>query len=194
MSMLCIRREILPGLSFFSLKDSSIAEKQMLRRNFQSALVCGVAARCVWGAPQVLLCRPLYKGRPFPTQLWLTCPHLAHLCGTLESQGGVHGLEEYLRDFATEYRNYNMKYSLMRISLLSVPERKFLCRENPKIWHVLRSTGIGGIRAGHNLTVKCLHLQMAACLALPGHPAQKWLQEKITEFCCENAQCLKTPC
>ncbi len=194
MSVFCSSREILPGLSFFSLKDSFVVEKQMQRRNFQSSLVCGVAARCAWGAPQVLLCRPLYKEKPFPTQLWLTCPYLSYLCGTHESQGGVHELEEYLCNFIAEYRNYNTKYSLMRISLLSIPERKFLRRGNPKIWNVLRSTGIGGIHVGRRPTVKCLHLQTAACLALPGHPAQRWVKERFNGFCCKNAQCLKTPC
>ncbi len=194
MKVFCSSREILPGLSFFSLKDSLIVEKQMLRRNFESAIVCGVAVRCVWGMPQVLLCRPLHKGKPFPTQLWLTCPYLSYLCGSLESQGEIQKLEEYLRDFVPEYRSYNVKYSLLRISLLSIPERKFLRSRNPKIWDVLRSTGIGGIHARCKPTVKCLHLQTAAYLALPGHPAQKWLKNKFTEMCCTNAQCLKMPC
>ncbi len=183
-------REVRLGLSHFSLRDRAVTESQMRRRVFQSELVMGVAARCAWGAPQVLLCRPLHRGRPFPTLFWLTCPHLSYLCGTLESRGGVHSLEEYLGTREAEYRDYNSAYALARIAMLSEPERKFLRRYNPKMWNVMRSTGIGGIRMTHQISVKCLHLQTAACLGLAGHPAKPWLKERFGEFCCKEGRCL----
>ena len=92
-----LRREVHGNLSFFSARDEIVAVGQMDGRNFHKGLVMSVAARCKWGMPQVLKCRPFYRGRPFPTLFWLTCPHLAYQCGRLESGGGVKALEDFLQ-------------------------------------------------------------------------------------------------
>ena len=39
-------------------------------------------------------------------------------------------------------------------------------------------SGIGGIKLGENITVKCLHLQTAAYIGLGGHPGSEWLKSK----------------
>ena len=186
-----LRREVHGNLSFFSARDEIVAVGQMDGRNFHKGLVMSVAARCKWGMPQVLKCRPFYRGRPFPTLFWLTCPHLAYQCGRLESGGGVKELEDFLSENEKAYRLYNFRYAWLRISSLSGCERFFLRRYSPKIWKAMLKTGIGGIHLTEKLTVKCLHLQAATMLALPGHPAEAWFAEKFKEFCCKKAHCKK---
>ncbi len=186
-----MRREVHGNLSFFSARDEIVAVGQMDGRNFHKGLVMSVAARCKWGMPQVLKCRPFYRGRPFPTLFWLTCPHLAYQCGRLESGGGVKALEDFLSENEKAYRLYNSRYAWLRLSSLSGCERFFLRRYSPKIWKAMLRTGIGGIRLTEKLTVKCLHLQAATMLALPGHPAEAWFAEKFKEFCCKKAYCKK---
>ena len=182
-------REIPANLSAFSCRDRVIVERQMDKHVFDSRLVLGVSCRCRWGYPQTIACRPLYKQRPFPTLFWLTCPYLSHLCGTIESCGGVHDMEEYLAKREKSYNDYNRSYALMRLSLLSIAEKRVLRRYMPKLWHVLIRTGIGGIAMSEKPTVKCLHLQTAAYLSLPGHPGGGWLSERIGQFNCDNRQC-----
>lgn len=185
------QREVPVNLSLFSARDKAVTGGQMDGRNFQKGLVMSVAARCKWGMPQVLKCRPFYKGHPFPTLFWLTCPYLAHRCGQLESMGGVGALEDFLRRYETEYRLYNVRYALTRIAALSDCEKFFLRRYSPKIWTIMLKTGIGGIRLSEKATVKCLHLQMATMLALPEHPAEPWFAGEFKEFCCKTARCKK---
>lgn len=187
------KREATVSLSLFSLKDRKVVSSQMEGRNFESSLVLYTAARCKWGHPQVLCCAPLLKGYPFPTIFWLCCPHLSHQCGVLESQGGVRLLEEFLRDHEAEYRRYQSDYALLRLRLISPCERQFLKQYRPRLWQVLRRTGIGGIRPGGRATAKCLHLQTGTALALSGHPARMWLKERLGSLSCDDCRCGKRP-
>ncbi|MGD9676037.1 MAG: DUF501 domain-containing protein, partial [Candidatus Bipolaricaulia bacterium] len=47
--------------------------------------VDGVALRCRFGCPQVVVVHPVVDGTPFPTLYWLTCPHLRQAVSALES-------------------------------------------------------------------------------------------------------------
>ncbi len=182
-------RGVLWNLSAFSCRDRRVVSAQMEKRLFDERLVAAVSCRCVYGFPQAVVCRPVWRGAPFPTTFWLTCPYLSRLCGTLESSGGVGRLEAVLATRAPEYRKYSSLYVTARLSLLSFAERKFLRAYRPKVWKALCSTGIGGIRRGPKTTAKCLHLQTAACLSLRGHPGEPWLREQIGTFSCKDRSC-----
>jgi hypothetical protein len=182
-------REALNGLSCFTQRDVFITSAQMRGRNFNKNIVKAVAARCKWGMPQVILCRPVYKTMPFPTLFWLTCPYLSHLCGMLESAGAVKELEEYLNSRAEQYRKYVICYILARLSILSSTEIRFLRFYRPEIWSVLHETGIGGIRGDLPVTVKCIHLHTAAMMGLAGHPARSWLVSRFSQLCCKDGLC-----
>lgn len=185
------KREALAGLSLFSERDRFVTARQMSWRNFDSSIVLGVAHRCRWGHPQVLACSPMRGKQPFPTTFWLSCPYLTYSVSRLESEGGVHDLENFLEQHSGEYRDYNVAYSLVRISLMAPMAREYLRRSNPKLWRVLRTTGIGGIRRCGEVTAKCLHLQLGTALALPGHPAMKWFKERLNPFSCNDGACNK---
>ena len=181
-------RETFRGFSPFHARSAALVAAQMEHRVFDPALVLG-SAQCPWGYPQVILCRPCYRGKPFPTLFWLTCPYVAAACGRLESSGGVALLEEFLKPRAHEYRAYTATYRRARLSLIGSVEKHFLRRFQPQIWAVLERTGIGGIRTARPLTVKCLHLQAAAALGLPGHPARPWFDRKLGALCCRDRRC-----
>ena len=163
------------------------------RQRFDTQIIAG-GVRCSHGYIQVLVCRPFSRRlRPFPTTFWLTCPYLIRQAGMIESHGGVRELEEYMtiRRLGREWREYNLIHQVIRLRLLD----KFTCRYTRKYHNnVFRSvirSGIGGMKLGENICVKCLHLQTASFIALGRHPAGEWLKEKGLCGECTEALCAK---
>jgi uncharacterized protein len=109
-----------------------------------------VAVRCPFGKPAVTEQAAFDSdGRPFPTQFYVTCPHLVAAISRLEAAGGVErwtravdadaALAQSLEDAQAEQR-----------------------RLRPEI-----DAGIGGsTRTG---SLKCLHAHAAFALARPGY-------------------------
>jgi uncharacterized protein len=127
--------------------DASIVERQLGRppRAFRR-----VAVRCPYGRPAVTEQRPFDgDGTPFPTQFWLTCPHLVAQISRLEAAGGV---GRWTRAAAVDDR---LHASLEQANA----EQRRLRPELP--------AGIAGAtRAG---SLKCLHAHAAFALARPGY-------------------------
>jgi hypothetical protein len=174
--------------------DLDIIREQVAGRKFEERILLGLAARCPLGAPSVVLCRPLFKGRPFPTTFWLTCPHVAKECDVLEAKGGVAKLETFLGEKPDEWREYGVWHSRLRLALVSPAERRFLLTRRKSMWEDMRKGRIGGTRDTGRVSVKCLHLQTASWLALGYHPGEKWLQSRISTLCREKSgyPCRKT--
>lgn len=179
--------------SFLTSADLSMVQQQMKGRRLDSSNLIGVAKRCAWGHPQVLLCRPVQRGRPFPTIFWLSCPWLVRVCGAAESRGGVGELESFLVDRMSEWRKFQLKYSMKRLSLLSNSEVTFLRSHRRRMWEALRGSGVGGIdfKKIDAPTVKCLHLQVASWLGLGEHPGGAWLKNTFPLLNCSSEICAK---
>ena len=109
-----------------------------------------VAVRCPFGLPAVTEQAPFDAGgTPFPTQFWLTCPHLAASLARLEAAGGVE------RWTAAAGEDAELRASLARADA----EQRSLRPELPG--------GVGGsTRTG---SLKCLHAHAAFALARPGY-------------------------
>lgn len=161
----------------------------MKGRKFDPSIVAGVARRCAWGFPQVFICRPLSGMKPFPTLFWLSCPFLVQECALRESEGMVPVMEEYLEPLGDDWRMYNVRASLIRLSYISEWQRKLLYLHYPRIFRVLQKTFIGGISDIKRPTVKCLHLQVASWLSLSGHPGGPWLSEIFENTDCPDPSC-----
>ena len=162
---------------------------QMKRRKFNSNLVLGVAARCLYGKPQVILCKSLFNGIPFPNSFWLSCPVLVRIAGQLESFGGVKGLEAFIKEnYKTDWKAYNKLHTKIRISLADKSELRVLKQKNISSYKNFcdNNIGIGGIRMNEEINVKCLHLQIASFLSLRFHPGQDWFKERISSFYLNN--------
>jgi uncharacterized protein len=129
------------------MSELAIVERQLGRppRAFRR-----VACRCPFGAPAVVEQAPFDAlGAPFPTQFWLSCPHLAAAVARLEAAGGV---DRWTRAAA---RDAELAASLAH----GHAEQRALRPELPG--------GIGGsTRAG---SLKCLHAHAAFALARPGY-------------------------
>lgn len=129
------------------MTDEEIVERQLGRppRAFR-----GVAVRCPFGRPAVTEQAPFDDaGHPFPTQFWVTCPHLVAAISRLEAAGGV---ERWSRAASDDPQ--------LAASLASAQEGQR--RERPEL-----AAGIGGsTRAG---SLKCLHAHAAFALARPGY-------------------------
>jgi hypothetical protein len=109
-----------------------------------------VVARCPFGLPAVTEQAPFdAEGVPFPTQFWLTCPHLVRQIARLEAGGGV---ERWSRAAASD--------ASLRQSLEQAHSEQRSLR--PEL-----SAGVAGAtRVG---TLKCLHAHAAFALARPGY-------------------------
>jgi hypothetical protein len=160
-----------------SENDVILLRKRNRRRRFDISIVYAVAARCSFGFPQVLVCRPERKeGSPFPTLFWLTCPYLDRKCGELESLHKIRELEELFSTRPTEVARWHKEYALLRKSIsetgIDIP------------------TGVGGIDSqGAPNAVKCLHLQAATWIGWRYHPAADWLQKEFGAAECSNGLC-----
>ncbi len=167
--------------------DIEAIKRQMEKRNFSPSIIVATAKRCIWGFPQVIICRPVFRLKPFPTTFWLTCPWLVKKCGEWESRGGVKSLELFMLNRKETWSEYNMYLRTIRMSLLSRGERKFLRIYERNKWESLNRSIIGGIRENTTPTMKCLHLQVGAWLALGFHPGGKWLVKHFPFVNCDSA-------
>ena len=129
------------------MSDLEIVARQIGRRPraFKS-----VAVRCPFGKPAVTEQAAFDEdGRPFPTQYYVTCPHLVAAISRLEAAGGV---ERWSLAAQEDDR-------LARSLADAQAEQR---RIRPEL-----DAGIGGsTRTG---SLKCLHAHGAFALARPGY-------------------------
>src|SRR3954465_1584563 len=130
------------------MDDVEIVARQLGRR---PRAFRRVAIRCPFGLPAVTEQEPFdERGTPFPTQFWLTCPHLVAEISRLEAAGGV---ERWTRAAAEDAE--------LRASVEHATEEQRRLR--PAL-----DLGIGGARPGAG-GLKCLHAHVAFALARPGY-------------------------
>ena len=174
-----------PPLFYAPLTEAELERvcRQMAGHRFDPSVVLGGAAPCPLGGLRVLVCAPLSRTggelKPFPTTFWLTCPHLSRRAGAAESAGGVSALEAWLTERAPEaWLRYSRLHALLRLGLLGGRGLKALRASCPPMLEALARGGVGGVRGGGSVHVKCLHLQAASWLALGHHPGEEWLREQ----------------
>src|SRR5215203_910825 len=129
------------------MDDVEIVARQLGRR---PRAFRGVAVRCPFGRPAVTEQTAFdERASPFPTQFWVTCPHLVAQISRLEAVGGV---ERWTRAAAEDAE--------LRASLERAHHEQRTLRPE------LRG-GVGGATRGGSL--KCLHAHAAFALARPGY-------------------------
>ena len=109
-----------------------------------------VAVRCPFGRPAVTEQAPFdADGRPFPTQYYVTCPHLVAAISRLEAAGGVERWTRAAQEDGELAASLAAAHAAQR-------------RLRPEL-----DAGIGGsTRTG---SLKCLHAHAAFALAQPGY-------------------------
>ena len=129
------------------MSDAEVVARQIGRtpRAFKR-----VAVRCPFGRPAVTEQSAFDgEGHPFPTQFYVTCPHLVAAISRVEAAGGVERWTRAAADDATLAQSLAAAQAEQR-------------RLRPEI-----DAGIGGsTRAG---SLKCLHAHAAFALARPGY-------------------------
>jgi uncharacterized protein len=129
------------------MDDRAIVERQLGR---PPRAFVRVAVRCPFGVPAVTEQAPFdAEGTPFPTEFWLTCPHLRAAIARVEAAGGVE------RWSGAAHADPELRRSLA----LANEEQRKLRPELP--------VGIGG--TGRTGSLKCLHAHAAFALARPGY-------------------------
>ncbi|HEY6960647.1 MAG TPA: DUF501 domain-containing protein [Gaiellaceae bacterium] len=127
--------------------DEEIVARQLGRR---PRAFRRVAVRCPFGRPAVTEQAPFDEaGRPFPTQFYVTCPHLVAAISRLEAAGGVERWSQAAREDDS-----------LAASLAGAQRRQRELR--PEI-----DAGIGGSTRDGSL--KCLHAHAAFALAAGGY-------------------------
>ena len=163
-----------------------------LMKKLKAEIILGVARRCSYGIPQVLICAAEKRARPFPTTFWLVCPHLVFAAGTLESRNGVTLMEfEIMKSESVaggEWARYNLNHAVIRMALLPRARKVFLSRYERRKFDAIRSGGIGGI-ADFSCRVKCIHLQLASYLGMGYHPVSAWMRSYIEVWECGDGFC-----
>jgi uncharacterized protein len=139
-----------PGASATNLEgvdDREIVARQIGR---PPRAFARVAVRCPFGRPAVTEQNAFDDdGRPFPTQFYVTCPHLVAAISRLEAAGGVERWTAAANDDPA-----------LAASLAAAQAEQRALR--PEI-----DAGIGGsTRTG---SLKCLHAHTAFALARPGY-------------------------
>jgi uncharacterized protein len=129
------------------VRDLEVVERQLGRR---PRAFRRVAVRCPYGRPAVTEQEPFdADGKPFPTQFYVTCPHLVAAISRLEAAGGV---ERWTAAAAADER--------LSVSLAAAQAEQRRLR--PEL-----DAGIGGsTRSG---SLKCLHAHASFALARPGY-------------------------
>ena len=129
-----------------------------------------VAVRCPYGRPAVTEQSPFDEdGRPFPTQFYVTCPHLVAQISRLEAAGGVEAWSRAAREDPV------LAASLERAQA----EQRALRPELP--------SGIGGSTRDGSL--KCLHAHAAFALARSGYLLGDRIVEDVGALWPEHACC-----
>ena len=129
------------------MSDLEIVARQIGRR---PRAFKDVAVRCPFGKPAVTEQAAFDEdGRPFPTQYYVTCPHLVAAISRLEAAGGVERWSLAAQE----------DEELARSLADAQAEQRRLRPELP--------VGIAGTRKRENL--KCLHAHAAFALARPGY-------------------------
>jgi hypothetical protein len=131
-----------------------------------------VAVRCPWGRPAVTEQEPFDDhGRPFPTQFYVTCPHLVAAISRLEAAGGV-----------DRWTRAALEDDELGESLEAAQAEQRALR--PEI-----DAGIGGSTRGGSL--KCLHAHGGFALARPGYELGERILAELpalwpTDGCCTD--------
>ena len=179
--------------SSFSCKDLEILRRMGLLGKLKAEIILGVAGRCSYGAPQVLVCAAEKMARPFPTTFWLVCPHLVRAAGALESQNGVASMETEIKKSEydakrNEWTRYNLRHAALRLALMPGARKEFLSKYGRRKFDALRRGGVGGI-ADFSCRVKCIHLQLASFLGMGYHPASAWMLRNVEVWECGGGYC-----
>lgn len=139
--------ETLARASVRAVDDRTIVEHQLGR---PPRAFLRVAVRCPFERPAVTEQAPFDEdGHPFPTQFYVTCPHLVAAISRIEATGGVERWTQAAREDPVLARSLDDAHA----------EQRRLRPELP--------AGIGGsTRRG---SLKCLHAHAAFALARPGY-------------------------
>lgn len=155
----------------------------------------GVARRCRYGFPQVIVNHPVFlegeEPHVFPTLFWLTCPYLNRLVARLESSGHVARWQQCLQEdaqLAAAMQQAHEHYAQQRREVVPDAVQSCLARSYAKHYRVLMESGVGGIRNQEG--IKCLHTHLAHTLAGGPNPVGQWTAQQIPELDgCPTGRC-----
>lgn len=131
-----------------------------------------VAVRCAFGFPAVLASpSTLADGTPFPTHLWLTCPHVADAASAAESGGAT---AEWSTRLAAD--------PALAARVLAADARLRAMRADASCGaDACATVGVAG--QADPLATKCLHAHAALALAGLGDPIGEELLARCSPSC-----------
>jgi hypothetical protein len=171
--------------------DLEIIQKQL---NAKYVNIFGVATRCKYNYPQILILNPIkdkireeidHTGLANP--LWLSCPYLAQKIHDLEQEGYIKKIQSFIgtdRKFKTMMEDAHAHFYFFRKQLFYNVMGKSYPENHIKFFN----RGIGGINDVRY--VKCMHLHYCHYRIydknLIGHMASRLLKNDCS---CDNMLC-----
>lgn len=154
-------------------KNYKLIKKQLGR---EPDNLLGIAKKCPFNYPAVLLVKPYENSVVFPTTYWLSCPYFVKEVSKIEDKGLIQDLTIKLkkdREFRSKLKKAHENYAKTRLSYLDhdladLPEG---------IKDVLVNSGVGGIIDKEG--VKCLHTHLADYLVNDLNPVGKIVFDKL---------------
>lgn len=166
----------------YTKEDLKVINEQLGRkpRNLE-----GVAKRCEYGYPQILVTYPIFEKEEevgiFPTTYWLSCPELVERISKLETEGLIKEIQEEIihLDKLEELLSAHEDYAQQRVNLLEEEDLQRLKNNYPGRWQVVSRSGVGGIIKKQG--IKCLHTHYADYLLNKKNPVGKVVGELLSE-------------
>ena len=121
--------------------------------------IIGITKKCIHNKPMVILLKPILESNNFHTAvinpLWLSCPYLHKQIHTLESNGYIKKIEEFINS------DKLLQKKMIAAHVNFYYFRKMICQKFlPDYYNIsLLDSGIGGIKDLN--FIKCLHLHVA---------------------------------
>ncbi len=166
-------------------KDLKIIEKQIGRYPDN---ITGIARRCPFDKPMIIVTAPYSQKGVFPTTYWLSCPYYVKEISKLEDKGLIGELTDKLNNdpqFRSKLKEAHKNYARQRISYLSEKQERKLKKQSPEIFKVIKESGVGGIIKKKG--IKCLHTHLADYLINGKNPAGKKVYNLLPELStCKN--------
>ncbi len=170
--------------------DIALVHAQLGVKKQKSLL--GIAIRCPFGFPSVVVLDPLQHGRisheSISSPLWLSCPWLNYEIHELENKGYIKKINHLIvnnRDLLCKMMDSHANFYFLRKSLCRKGETADFLQKNPDFFN----RGIGGIQ--NIMYIKCMHLHYAHysinTLNIVGRITDGLLGNKN---CCEDGYCI----
>ncbi len=176
-----------------SKKDLEIISKQLQLKNMniQENSIIGIAQRCVYGCPKIVVISPIYECNNLPSfianPIWLSCPYINEKIHKIEDNGFIKKITDFINSDRAQIDSMSDAHAHFYFFRKKI-YRWAAFTNYPEEMIPLFNKGIGGLSSA--VYLKCLHMHYAHyqfCSSnLAGHVTTALLN---FDTVCSNGKC-----